>query len=84
MSDDENAAFTASGRSRVNMFDLSEPVPDAELEAVLRAALRLRGGQITREWSLEMAEIVAEHLVTALAVEGIRAVRVPHRLPLTD
>jgi hypothetical protein len=84
MSDDEKAALTASGRSRADMFDLPEPVPDAELEAVLRAALRLGGGRITRERSLEMAEIVAEHLVTALAVEGIRAVRVPDRLTLTS
>ncbi len=66
------------------MFNLPEPVPDEELEAALTAALRSGGGKITRAMSCEMAGVVSEHLVTWLAMEGIRAVRMPHRLPLTD
>ncbi len=65
------------------MFNLPEPLPDEELEAALAAALRSGGGKITRAMSCEMAGVVSEHLVTWLAMEGIRAVRVPHRLPLT-
>ncbi len=39
------------------MFDPSpEPVPDAELEAVLAAALRSSGGQITRPTECFMAD----------------------------
>jgi hypothetical protein len=41
------------------MFNLPEPVPDSELETILRAALRTGGGRITRERSLEMAEIAS-------------------------
>ena len=66
------------------MFDFPEPVPDEELEAALTAALQFGGGKITRAMSCEMAGVVSEHLVTWLAMEGIRAIRVPQRLPLTD
>ena len=57
---------------------------DDEVEATLTAALQSGGGKITRAMSCEMAGVVSEHLVNWLAMEGIRAVRVPQRLPLTD
>ncbi len=66
------------------MFNLPEPVPDDELEAALTAALRSGGGKITRALSCEMAGVVSEHLVTWLAMEGIRAVRVPTAPKLTN
>ncbi len=66
------------------MFDFPEPVPDDELEAALTAALQSGGGKITRAMSCEMADVVSEHLVTLLAMEGIQAVRVPQRLPLAN
>ena len=65
------------------MFNLPEPVSDDELEAVFATALRTGGGQITRATSVEMAAIIAQHLVTWLAVEGIRAVRLPSEGGLT-
>jgi hypothetical protein len=62
------------------MFDpLPEPVPDAEVEAVLTAALRSSGGQITRPTECFMATVAARHLVERLALEGLRVVRFPDR-----
>jgi hypothetical protein len=62
------------------MFDPSpEPVSDAELEAVLTAALRASGGQITRQTECFMATAVASHLVNQLALAGLRVVRFAHR-----
>ena len=57
------------------MFNPPEPVSDDELEAVLAAALRTHGTPITPVVARHIAGVVAGHLVTALAVEGIRAVR---------
>ena len=62
------------------MFDPSpEPVPDAELEAVLSAALRSSGGQITRSTECFMATAAARHLVDRLALAGLHVVRFPDR-----
>jgi hypothetical protein len=61
------------------MFDpMPEPVPDAELEAVLAAALRASaGGQITRPVECFMATATARHLVDRLALAGLHVVRFP-------
>ena len=62
------------------MFDpLPEPVPDAELEAVLTAALRASSGQISRTTDCFMATAAARHLVDQLALAGLRVVRFPDR-----
>jgi len=62
------------------MFDPSpEPVPDAELEAVLTDALRSSGGQITRPTECFMATAAARHLVDRLALAGLRVVRFAER-----
>jgi hypothetical protein len=62
------------------MFDPSpEPVPDAELEAVLTAALRSSGGQVTRFTECFMATTAARHLVDRLALAGLHVVRFPER-----
>jgi hypothetical protein len=62
------------------MFDPSpEPVPDAELEAVLAAALRSSSGQITRAAECFMATAAARHLVDRLALAGLRVVRITER-----
>ena len=62
------------------MFDLPlEPVPDDEVEAVLAAALRSSGGQLTRSVECYMASAAARHLVDRLALAGLRVVRYPER-----
>jgi hypothetical protein len=62
------------------MFDVSpDPVPDDEVEAVLAAALRSSGGQLTRPTECFMATAVASHLVDRLALAGLRVVRFPDR-----
>jgi hypothetical protein len=60
------------------MFDPTpELVPDAELEAVLAAALRSSGGQLTRPIECFMATTAARHLVDRLALAGLCVVRFP-------
>ncbi len=62
------------------MFDPTpEPVADAEVEAVLMAALRGSGGQISRPTECFMATVAARHLVDQLALAGLRVVRFPER-----
>ena len=62
------------------MFDPSpETIPDEELEAVLTAALRSSGGQLTRPAECFMAAASARHLVDRLALAGLRVVRFPTR-----
>lgn len=62
------------------MFEASpEPVSDDELEAVLAAALRSSGGQLTRPVECFMAAAAARHLVDRLALAGLRVVRFPER-----
>jgi hypothetical protein len=62
------------------MFDpIPEPVPDAELEAVLSSALLSSGGQITRPTECFMATAAARHLVDRLALAGLHVVRFPDR-----
>lgn len=67
------------------MFDVPpevvppEVVPDDELEAILAAALRSSGGQITRSTACFMATASARHLVDRLALAGLRVVRFPDR-----
>jgi hypothetical protein len=62
------------------MFDpIPEPVPDSEVEAVLAAALRSSGGQITRPIECFMATAAARHLVDRLALAGLHVVRFPGR-----
>ncbi len=67
------------------MFDVApQPVSpvlvsDDELEAVLAAALRSSGGQITRPTECFMATASARHLVDRLALAGLRVVRFPDR-----
>jgi hypothetical protein len=62
------------------MFDPTpEPVPDAEVEAVLAAALRSSSGQISRATECFMATTAAHHLVDQLALAGLRVVRFPDR-----
>ncbi len=62
------------------MFDLpAEPVSDAELEAVLAAALRCSGGQLTRPAECWMATVAARHLADRLALEGLTVVRLAAR-----
>jgi hypothetical protein len=58
------------------MFDLPpEPVTDTELEAVLTAALRTSGDQLTRATECWMATVAARHLVDRLALAGFTVVR---------
>ena len=58
------------------MFDsFPEPIDDAELEAVLAAALRCSGGQLTRPTECWMASVAARHLVDQLALAGLTVVR---------
>jgi hypothetical protein len=58
------------------MFDsFPEPIDDAELEAVLAAALRCSGGQLTRPTECWMATVAARHLVDQLALAGLTVVR---------
>ena len=58
------------------MFDdAPEPIDDAELEAVLTAALRSSGGQLTRPTECWMATVAARHLVDHLALAGLTVVR---------
>jgi len=62
------------------MFDNApQPIDDAELEAVLTAALRSSGGQLTRSAECWMATIAARHLVNQLALAGLTVVRLAHR-----
>ena len=62
------------------MFDPPpEPVPDAELEAVLADALRSSSGRISRATECFMATASARHLVDQLALAGLRVVRFPDR-----
>jgi hypothetical protein len=62
------------------MFDLqADPVADDELEAVLAAALRCSGGQLTRPMECWMATVVARHLADRLALAGLTVVRTPAR-----
>jgi hypothetical protein len=58
------------------MFDIPpEPVTDDELEAILAAALRSSGGQLTRSTECFMATASARHLVDRLALAGLCVVR---------
>ena len=62
------------------MFDLpAEPVTETELEAVLEAALRCSGGQLTRPAECWMATVVARHLADRLALAGFTVVRLAGR-----
>jgi len=62
------------------MFEANpEPVPDTEVEAVLAAALRFSGGQISRATECFMATVAARHLVDQMALAGLRVVRFPDR-----
>ena len=62
------------------MFDdAPKPIDDAELEAVLTAALRCSGGQLTRPTECSMATIAARHLVDQLALAGLSVVRLAQR-----
>jgi hypothetical protein len=62
------------------MFDdAPKPIDDTELEAVLTAALRSSGGQLTRSTECWMATIAARHLVDQLALAGLTVVRLAHR-----
>ncbi len=56
-----------------------QPVPDDEVEAVLAAALRGAGGQLSRSTECFMASAAARHLVDRLALAGLRVVRFPDR-----
>lgn len=64
------------------MFDLFPdlplgPVPEAEVEAVLAAALRSSSGSLTRTTECWMAAVAAAHLVDRLALAGLTVVRFP-------
>jgi hypothetical protein len=62
------------------MFDdAPAPIDDAELEAVLTAALRSSGGQLTRPTECWMATVAARHLVDQLALAGLTVVRLTRR-----
>ena len=62
------------------MFEVPpEPVPDAEVEAVLAAALRSSSGRLTRPAECFMAGMAARHLVDQLALAGLHIVRFPGR-----
>ncbi len=62
------------------MFDsFPEPINDAELEAVLTAALRCSSGQLTRLTECWMATVSARHLVDQLALAGLTVVRLAER-----
>jgi hypothetical protein len=53
-----------------------EPLPDAELAAILAAAiLDGRGGSMTRDASLFLASVCADYLVDRLALAGLVVVR---------
>jgi hypothetical protein len=53
-----------------------EPIPDAELAAILAAAiLDGRGGSMTRDASMFLASVCADYLVDRLALAGVVAVR---------
>ncbi len=62
------------------MFDVApQPVPDEEVEAVLAAALRSSGNQLTHATECFMAGAAARHLVDRLALAGLSVVRFPER-----
>jgi hypothetical protein len=62
------------------MFDDGpEPIDDFELEAVLTAALRCSGGQLTRPTECWMATVAARHLVDQLSLAGLTVVRFGQR-----
>jgi hypothetical protein len=60
------------------MLDIA-PIPDAELEEVLAAALRSSSGRLSRSAECFMASAAARHLVDRLALAGLLVVRVPER-----
>jgi hypothetical protein len=57
-------------------IDRSEPVPEAELAAILAAAiLDGKGGRMTRDAEVFLAGVCAEFLVDRLALAGVEVVR---------
>jgi hypothetical protein len=60
------------------MFEpIPEPVPETEVEAVLAAALRSSGSNLSRSTECWMAAAAARHLVDRLALAGLTVVRFP-------